>query len=94
MLIPCPYCGSRDAHEFTVIGDAGLMARPDPDAADAAERFHAYAYLRINPAGRHRELWYHAAGCRKVLVVTRDTRTHAVLDAVFADHTTGPEGAA
>ena len=85
MLIPCPYCGTRDGHEFTVIGDAALMERPDPEAADAAGRFHAYAYLRTNPDGRHRELWYHASGCRRLLVVTRDTRTHAVLGAVFAD---------
>lgn len=84
MLIPCPYCGTRDAHEFTVIGDAALTERPDPDAPDAAARFHAYAFLRANPAGPHRELWYHASGCRRLLVVHRDTRTHAILDVAFA----------
>ena len=37
-----------------------------------------YVYLRDNPAGRHREFWYHAFGCRAWLSVTRDTRTHAI----------------
>ncbi len=44
-----------------------------------ARRWHAYVYLRDNPAGPHRELWQHVAGCRAWLVVTRDTRTHEVL---------------
>ena len=39
---------------------------------------HDYVYLRDNPAGTIRELWYHASGCRSWLVVTRDTRTHAI----------------
>ncbi len=83
MLIPCPYCGVRDAREFTYLGDA-TVRRPDPAAPDAAEAFHAYVNLRDNPAGPHSEHWYHGAGCRRWLVVTRDTRTHAVLGAAFA----------
>jgi heterotetrameric sarcosine oxidase delta subunit len=35
-------------------------------------------YVRDNPAGPHRELWFHAASCHEWLVVTRDTRTHAI----------------
>jgi sarcosine oxidase subunit delta len=34
--------------------------------------------VRDNPAGPHRELWYHAAGCQSWLIVTRDTRTHEI----------------
>ncbi|MFG1478939.1 sarcosine oxidase subunit delta [Xanthobacter sp. V4C-4] len=83
MRIPCPYCGSRDAHEFAYLGDATLT-RPDPAAPDAAEAFHAYAYLRTNPEGAHREHWYHANGCRRWLVVTRNTKTHEILGAAFA----------
>lgn len=83
MRIPCPYCGSRDAHEFAYLGDATLT-RPDPAAPDAAEAFHAYAYQRENPEGAHREFWYHANGCRRWLVVTRNTRTHEILGAEFA----------
>jgi sarcosine oxidase subunit delta len=63
--------------EFIYLGDA-TPQRPDPDAADAVDRFNAYVYLRDNPAGAHRELWYHGAGCQAWLAVERDTRTHAI----------------
>jgi len=78
MRIPCPICGERDLREFFPHGDAVLMQRPDGMAEDAPARFHAYVHLRDNPAGRHRELWFHEAGCRAWLIVTRDTVTHAV----------------
>jgi sarcosine oxidase subunit delta len=78
MRIDCPHCGSRDLREFTYHGDATVQ-RPDPAAAGALERFTAYVYLRDNPAGPHRELWYHGSGCQAWLVVTRDTCTHDIL---------------
>ena len=37
------------------------VRRPDPQAPDALAQFTAYVYLRDNPAGPHRELWYHGA---------------------------------
>jgi sarcosine oxidase subunit delta len=85
MRIPCPFCGERDAQEFAYHGDATLSRPelPDTDPADAAA-FADYVYLRDNPAGRHRELWYHGAGCRAWLEVDRDTRSHAVHGAVLA----------
>ena len=52
------------------------LKRPAPDA-DAAEWF-AYVYLRENPKGPHREYWRHSGGCRRWLIVTRDTATHEV----------------
>ena len=79
MIIDHPLLGPRDAQEFTYLGDAALIHRPDASAADAAERFHEYLYLRDNPAGPHRELWFHEQGDRSWLVVTRDTRTHEIL---------------
>ena len=78
MRIACPYCGSRDAREFLYHGAADPV-RPDASAPDALARFTDYVYLRDNPAGPHRELWQHVAGCRAWLVVTRDVRTHAIL---------------
>ncbi|MCH9675483.1 MAG: sarcosine oxidase subunit delta [Gammaproteobacteria bacterium] len=78
MLICCPFCGVRENNEFSVLGDAQLTERPDPSGANAAHAFHEYVHLRANPAGAHRELWYHEAGCRAWLVVTRDTLTHEV----------------
>jgi sarcosine oxidase subunit delta len=77
MRITCPHCGARDVREFAYLGDADVQ-RPDPSAADAVERFTAYVYLRDNPAGVHRELWYHGSGCHAWLVVSRDTVTHAI----------------
>ena len=43
-----------------------------------------YVYLRDNPAGPHREHWYHGAGCHAWLVVTRDIRTHEILGVELA----------
>jgi heterotetrameric sarcosine oxidase delta subunit len=80
MRIPCPYCGFRDASEFSYSGDATL-ARPAPENTDA---MFDYVYLRDNPAGVHREYWYHAAGCHAWLKVTRNVSTHEVIDAVLA----------
>lgn len=77
MRIKCPYCGERSLDEYVYLGDA-TVTRPDPAAADAADQFYAYSYVRKNPAGLHRELWYHSAGCHAWLVVTRDTRTHEI----------------
>jgi methylglutamate dehydrogenase subunit B len=77
MRIPCPYCGHRDVREFTYLGDA-TVERPYPNGADALDRFVDYVYMRDNPAGPHREFWYHGAGCQTWLVVSRDTRTHEI----------------
>lgn len=80
MRIPCPFCGERDSAEFSYRGDA-TPARPDPDDSGFAD----YVYFRDNPAGQISEHWYHAAGCRKWLVVERDTRTHEIFSAAFAE---------
>ncbi|WP_455270023.1 sarcosine oxidase subunit delta [Rhizobium herbae] len=74
-LIACPHCGPRPKEEFTVRGDAGIT-RPAPDAGEDA--WYAYVYLRDNPRGRHKEHWHHTSGCRRWLVVERDTMTHAI----------------
>jgi sarcosine oxidase subunit delta len=81
MRIPCPCCGPRGNEEFTYLGPAGL-ARPAPDASD--EAWDGYMHERENPAGSHRELWWHGQGCRAWIVVTRDTRTHRIEGAVLA----------
>jgi len=78
MIIPHPLLGPRDASEFTYLGDAALIDRPDGLAGGAEDALHEYLYLRDNPAGLHRELWFHEQGDRSWLVVTRDTRTHEI----------------
>lgn len=79
MLIPHPLLGLRDAQEFTYLGDASLLNRPDPDAPGAEVAFCDYVFRRANPAGVHRELWYHEQGDHSWLVVTRNTVTHEIL---------------
>lgn len=78
MRIPCPFCGARDADEFVCIGTVG----PDRPAADAPlAAFVDYLHIRDNPAGETRERWQHVHGCRQWLVLTRDTRSHALVAA-------------
>lgn len=78
MIINHPELGPRDSAEFTYKGDACLIDRPDGLVDDVEDAFYEYAYLRENVAGHHRELWYHDAGDRSWLVVTRDTLTHEI----------------
>jgi sarcosine oxidase subunit delta len=78
MIINHPLLGPRDAQEFTYLGDASLIDRPDGQADDAARAFYEYQYLRDNPAGDHRELWFHEQGDRSWMVVTRNTLTHEI----------------
>ena len=85
MRIPCPLCGEREYAEFTVLGDASLRHRPNPDGAGAQAAFHEYLHLRENPAGEHDELWYHEQGCRSWLIVPRDTTTHRIVRVVRAE---------
>ena len=75
LRICCPWCGVRDEVEFRYRGDASV-ARPDPDASLA--EFTSYVYERQNSHGWHREWWLHAAGCRKLLAITRHTLTHEI----------------
>ncbi len=84
MIINHPNLGPRDAAEFTILGDASLLKRPNWQADDADDAFYNYLYLRDNPAGMHRELWFHEQGDRSWLVVTRDTVTHAILEVTLA----------
>ncbi|MGB0799736.1 MAG: sarcosine oxidase subunit delta [Planktomarina sp.] len=76
--------GPRDASEFTNLGCASLIDRPDWQAPNAVQQFVEYGYLRDNPAGLTSELWFHENGDRSWLVVTRDTTTHAITDVQLA----------
>ncbi len=78
MIIEHPLLGPRDAQEFTYLGDAELMGRPDWEAKDAVDRFWRYLYQRDNPPGEHSELWFHEQGDRSWLIVTRNTTTHEI----------------
>lgn len=92
MIINHPLLGPRDAAEFVYLGDAELMNRPSwqgkqaiKQAIDVAlERFHEYLYIRDNPMGEHKELWYHEQGDRSWLVVTRHTLSHEIIKVELA----------
>ena len=92
MIINHPLLGPRDAQEFTYLGDASLIHRPDWQAEGAVDAFYEYLYLRDNPAGPHRELWYHEQGDRSWLVVTRNTVTHEITSVELARDVARKEG--
>jgi sarcosine oxidase subunit delta len=92
MIITHPLLGPRDSQEFTYYGDASLIDRPDWQAADAQDRLHDYLYLRDNPAGEHRELWFHEQGDRSWLVVTRNVDTHEILKVELASDVARAKG--
>ena len=92
MIIHHPLLGPRDAAEFTYLGDASMIHRPDWESPDAVQQFTDYGYLRDNPAGTHRELWFHEGGDRSWLVVTRDTTTHEITEVALARDVARREG--
>ena len=78
MIINHPLLGPRDASEFSYLGDASLMHRPNPKSETAAQEFYEYQYLRENTPGEMRELWFHEQGDRSWLIVTRNISTHEI----------------
>jgi len=78
LLIPCPYCGTRDEIEFTYGGEAHI-ARPANSWTLSDEDWAGYVFLRANPKGPHYERWRHSHGCGRWFNAQRDTRTHEIL---------------
>ena len=77
LLIDCPYCGERAETEFSYGGEAGITRPADPFAL-SDEQWADYLFMRKNPRGTHRELWNHAAGCRRWFEARRDTVTYQI----------------
>ena len=92
MIINHPLLGPRDASEFVYLGDAALIHRPEPDGDHPEIAFYDYLYLRDNPAGEHRELWFHEQGDRSWLVVTRNTISHEITNVELARDVATREG--
>lgn len=96
ILLPCAWCGPRDAAEFQHVGE--LVARPGPRTA-SQQQWRAYLYLRANRRGWTVETWYHRMGCRRYVKVERHTETNEVRQAgtsgaASAAEVTGAAGAA
>lgn len=77
ILIPCTNCGPRNSAEFAYFGET--RPRPDVNNVELAE-WSTYLYTRRNPAGWTTEHWYHRDGCKKFIVVERDTVTNEIRD--------------
>jgi heterotetrameric sarcosine oxidase delta subunit len=73
MLVPCPWCGSRNAAEFRFVGEC--TEAPGPDVLSPAT-WRSYLYVRSNPAGWVTEMMYHRAGCRRYFLLDRHTVTN------------------
>lgn len=77
-LIHCPYCEeSREEEEFHAVGEAHIARPAEPESCSDAE-WGDYLFYRDNPRGVHRELWVHAAGCRKYFNLLRDTLSYEI----------------
>lgn len=88
-LLTCPNCGVREVTDFGYGGEIASRPKADPTWRE----LNAYNYFRRNVAGRHREWWYHRAGCRAWFIAERDTVTNEVFSTSlpYAD---GPDRAA
>jgi heterotetrameric sarcosine oxidase delta subunit len=89
--IRCPNCGTRPSSEFSYSGETRPLAVPGGPDLDEVDRL----WLRRNVAGPQRERWFHSAGCRRFVTLTRDTRTNRILAQPGQDDvatSTGGEG--
>ena len=73
LLIRCPWCGDRAESEFSCGGEAGISRPLEPNALNDAD-WSDYLFNRTNTRGAHKELWNHAAGCRRWFEAERDHR--------------------
>jgi heterotetrameric sarcosine oxidase delta subunit len=76
ILIPCPHCGPRNSSEFSYLGEPKSRPHVKPD--DTPSQWRRYLYEKRNPAGWTAEQWFHASGCRKVIVAVRHTVSNEV----------------
>lgn len=77
-VLTCPHCREkREEEEFTHAGQA-FIARPEAPESVSDETWGDYLFMRNNTKGWHWEMWTHATGCRKFLVVKRHTVTHKI----------------
>lgn len=76
LLITCPHCGPRASSEFAHRGQA--PDRPGP-AEVSPKAWREYLYTRDNAAGAVTEEWFHVSGCRRFLLVERDSRSNEVM---------------
>ena len=74
LRIRCPFCGDRDAEEFVFGGEM----RAVPSQTASADEHYEFAWIATNATGDQPERWYHVAGCRRWVTLTRNTTTNAM----------------
>ena len=72
-LIPCPHCGLRPKEEFSIRGRGAATSGAGCEPKRRGSPMFICATIR---AAAIEEYWHHAGGCRRWLIVTRDTLTH------------------
>lgn len=74
LRITCPTCGTRAMEEW-VHGEMFDL----PDTLTDDERDIDRGFFHNNTEGVISEAWFHLYGCRRWIVVQRDTRTDQIL---------------
>jgi len=76
LWITCSNCGRRPVEEYRFGGElrGAAASITDPIARDVD-----YVWMRDNIEGVTTERWFHAAGCRRWLTLSRDTITDTVV---------------
>ena len=75
LRITCPNCGPRPVPEWA---HGEIFDVPD-SIVDADARDLDRAYFHDNAEGVVREAWFHRFGCRRWVVVSRDTTTDRIV---------------
>ena len=70
VTITCPNCGARPVEEYRFGGEAILRSPGEETQDGLVDR----TWMLTNAEGAARERWFHEAGCRRWLTMTRDTR--------------------
>ena len=86
ILVPCPYCGPRNASEFRWCGE--VKPRPDSNRA-TPEQWRDYLYLKSNGAGCGR---YFRTERHTLTNEIRATRDGGQPEPVVAETGAGPSG--
>ena len=73
----CPNCGDPPIEEFLY----GEIPNVPDSITDPGERNLDRGFMHDNLEGPVVERWFHASGCRRWAIITRDTRTDEVLSA-------------
>jgi heterotetrameric sarcosine oxidase delta subunit len=73
LRIRCPNCGSRPYTEFWYFGEVRLAV-----GDETAEQDFERVWMRDNTAGLQTERWFHYAGCRRCITLSRDTTNNRI----------------